>query len=508
MKFCFINIKNKYFFAAFAASLFSFSTQAQTSTSSPYSRYGVGSLEPNGLAASTALGGCYTAFQNDTLIPLFINPGNPASYSTNRITTFEIGGRASSTNFITNTDGSVKKVNSGFNYISLAVPVRKNMGLAFGLTPFSNVGYNATTTANVDSIGQMTYNYQGTGGINRVFLGFAIRPFEKKLHKYYNSKDYKTLRDSAYIVKQHKLDKNDTVFTEEIIRKARAAAIIRHHKFWLSALSSISLGTNLNYLYGTIDYYSYAYFPYSYGSVFNTKQVTETSVHDIYYQGGAQMAFDITNVGKHKLKKNIKVTLGYTVSLPKKLAASASQLAYTFSSQTAGVQQPYDTFYYKPSSKGSIYIPLMHSVGLGFKHGDYLTILLDAGYQQWSKYSFFGDNQKLRDSYNAAIGIQLLPKRAAIGNLAYLKRINYRVGARYNSGNLVFNNHAISQYAVSGGFGLPAGGGRFKLFTMVNISLEYGITGTTADGLIKEKYIRGVLGLTFNDRWFIKTKYD
>ena len=507
MKFCSINIKNNLFFAVFVALLFSISTQAQTSTSSPYSRYGLGALEPAGLAASTAMGGCYTAFQNDTLIPLFINPGNPASYSTNRITTFEIGGRASSTNFISDA-GSVKKNNSGFNYISLAVPIRKNMGLAFGLTPFSNVGYNATTTANVDSIGQMRYNYQGKGGVNKAFLGFAIRPFEKKLHKYYNSKNYKTLRDSAYIVKQHKLNKSDSIFTEEIIRKPNAASIIRHHKFWLNALSSISVGTNLNFLYGTIDYYSYAYFPYSYGSVFNTKQTTETSVHDIYYQGGAQMAFDITNFGKYKLKKNIKIMLGYSVSLPKKIASTASQLAYTFSSQTSGIEQPYDTFYYKPSYKGSIYIPMMQSVGIGFKHGDYLTILLDAGYQQWSKYSFFGDNQKLRDSYSAAIGIQLLPKRTAIGNLAYLKRINYRIGARYNSGNLVFNNRPISLYAVTAGIGLPAGGGRFKLFTMVNISTEYGINGTTSNGLIKEKYIRFVLGLTFNDRWFIKTKYD
>ncbi|MEO8760981.1 MAG: hypothetical protein ABI388_06890 [Bacteroidia bacterium] len=507
MKFCFINIKNNFFLVAFIGLFFPFSAQAQTSTSSPYSRYGIGSLEPAGLAASTAMGGCYTAFQNDTLIPLFINPGNPASYSTNRITTFEIGGRASSTNFISDA-GNVKKTNSGFNYISLAVPIRKNMGLAAGLTPFSNVGYNATTSGNVDSIGQVNYNYQGTGGINKAFLGFAIRPFDKQWRRYYNSKNYRTLKDSGYIIKYYQADKNDTALSSKIILKPHAQALLRHRKFWLNALSSISIGTNLNFLYGSIDYYSYAYFPYSYGSVFNTKQTTESSVHDIYYQGGAQMAFDIAYFGNHKLKKTLKVILGYTVSLPKKVAASASQVAYTFSSQTSSIEQPYDTFYNKPSYKGSIYIPMMQSFGLGFKHGDNLTVLFDVGYQQWSKYSFFGDNQKLRDSYSAAIGIQLLPKRTAVGNLAYLKRINYRIGARYNSGNLVFNNHPISLYAVTGGIGLPSGGGRFKLFTMVNISAEYGVNGTTADGLIKEKYIRFALGLTFNDRWFIKTKYD
>src|ERR1700751_5879608 len=152
MKFCSIIIKTKSFLVAFIILLFSFSVQAQTSTSSPYSRFGIGKVEYSGFASNTALGGCYTAYQNDTLIPLFINQGNPASYSTNRITTFEIGGRASNTNFISTTDGSIKKTNSGFNYISLAVPIKRNMGLAFGLLPFSNVGYNSTTSTNLDSI--------------------------------------------------------------------------------------------------------------------------------------------------------------------------------------------------------------------------------------------------------------------------------------------------------------------------------------------------------------------
>jgi hypothetical protein len=127
MKFCYSTIKTSHFVAAFLALFFSISFQAQTSTSSPYSRYGVGRMENSGYASVMAMGGSYTAYQNDTLIPLFINQGNPASYSTNRLTTFEIGGRYSNTNFISS-DGTVKKTNSGFNYVSLAVPIKRNMG--------------------------------------------------------------------------------------------------------------------------------------------------------------------------------------------------------------------------------------------------------------------------------------------------------------------------------------------------------------------------------------------
>jgi hypothetical protein len=190
------------------------------------------------------------------------------------------------------------------------------------------------------------------------------------------------------------------------------------------------------------------------------------------------------------------------------VSATQTEVGYTFSSQSNGTEQPFDTFSYRPSYKGSIYIPLMQSIGIGIKSGDKLTVLLDGGFQQWSKYSFFGDNQKLRDMYKGAIGIQYLPNRSAIGSAAYLKRINYRIGARYNTGYLVLNNKSISEYAFSAGLGLPAGGGRFKLFTMLNISAEYGVYGTTQNQLIQEKYVRFVLGLTFNDRWFIKTKYD
>jgi hypothetical protein len=483
MRFCSIIIKTNTFLAAVIALFFSLSVQAQTATSSPYSRYGIGSMEPTGNAAITAMGGSTTAFQNDTLIPLFINQGNPASYSTNRLTTFEFGMRASSTNFISDS-GSVRRNTAGLSYVALAFPIKRNMGASFGLMPFSNVGYNATTNGNVDSIGQVQYNYQGTGGVNQLYAGFAIRPFDKSLNSFYRTSRYKMLRDSGDY------------------------RIIRRNKFFRRALSSFSLGTNVSFLYGTIDYYSYAYYPYNYGTVFNTKQYSETIMHDVYFQGGTQMAFDIDSIGHFNLKNNLKIILGYSVSLPKKISSSLSQVGYSFSSQSNGVEQPFDTFYYKPSTKGYIYIPLMQSLGLGFKSGDKVTVLLDGGYQQWSKYSFFGENQKLRDLYKGSIGIQYLPSRAAVGSFAYLKRINYRVGARYNTGNLVFNNKSLGEYAFSAGIGLPAGGGRFKLFAMANISAEYGVMGTSQDQLIQAKYIRFVIGLTFNDRWFIKTRYD
>lgn len=480
MKFFFTRKNKVTYLAAVLSLLLSFSAFSQ-SASSPYSRYGLGSLEPAGFATLASMGGSFSAFQNDTLIPLFINQGNPASYSTNRLTTFEFGARGSFTNYLDNS-GSVKKRTMGFNYIALAFPIKKNMGACFGLMPFSNVGYNSSNSSSTDSIGSVTYNYQGTGGLNQVFGGYAIRPFDRALRKY--MRGYKTLIDSGEYKKA------------------------RNGKFWNQAFSSLSLGCNASFLYGTIDYTSYAYFPYNYGSVFNTKRYTETNVHDIYLQLGAQMNFDIDSIGRRNLKNNLKITLGYTAYLPKSVYATASQYAYSFSSSTNGIEQPFDSTYsyMHQNLKGSIYIPVMHNAGIGLKIGDKVTILADAGFQQWSRYSFFGDNQKLKDSYRAGFGIQYLPQRSAIGSWAYIKRISYRAGARYNSGYLVLNGKTISDYAVTAGIGLPVG--KYKLLTIVNLSGEYGISGTTQNSLIQQKYFRFVIGLTFNDRWFIKRQYD
>ena len=64
---------------------------AQTATSSPYSRYGIGDLNGKGFAQGFAMAGTHIAMQNDSLPMFFINTGNPASYSSLRLTTVDLG---------------------------------------------------------------------------------------------------------------------------------------------------------------------------------------------------------------------------------------------------------------------------------------------------------------------------------------------------------------------------------------------------------------------------------
>jgi len=161
---------------------FSFS---QTATDSPYSRFGLGNIESGGFVQNVGMGSAFIGLQNDTLIPLFINPGNPASYPGIRLTSFEVGVKYTNTTYISSEE-SVKKHRSNFNYISMGFPMGKRMGLVATMQPYSLVGYKVISTSAVSNIGNVKNQYEGDGGLNRVLLGVGFKPFINKHGKFLN----------------------------------------------------------------------------------------------------------------------------------------------------------------------------------------------------------------------------------------------------------------------------------------------------------------------------------
>ncbi len=86
---------------------------------------------------------------------------------------------------------------------------------------------------------------------------------------------------------------------------------------------------------------------------------------------------------------------------------------------------------------------------------------------------------------------------------SYFKRITYRAGIRYRDMGLTVNHKDLHEFAVSFGLGLPAGG----FLSNMNIGVEYGQRGTTSAGLVQENFVNVFIGISLNDKWFIKRKY-
>ncbi len=87
---------------------------------------------------------------------------------------------------------------------------------------------------------------------------------------------------------------------------------------------------------------------------------------------------------------------------------------------------------------------------------------------------------------------------------SYFKRIVYRAGIKYEETGLVMDSQSIKDKGVSFGFGLPITGS----FSNINFGFELGKRGTTSSGLVQENYVKFSVGLSFNDRWFVKRKFD
>jgi hypothetical protein len=465
-------------------STFSFS---QILTSSPYSRYGLGELNLQTFATPAAMGGSFIAYHQDTIAPFFINVANPAGLAGIRLTSLELGGQAQFTK-ISSDASSIKKKNINFSYGSVGFPLKRFGGAAFGIMPYSTVGYKITSSQEDPNVGTMTYVFQGDGGINKVFLGAGVKPFRHQIYKFYNSDLVDTL------IKYHETAK------------------YKRKKFGKQLLSELSIGATGNYLFGTINQVTDVIYP---GSItyFNAKRQRSVQVSDFTFNGGLQTNFTIDSIKSHGhrrlLKQKIKVGFGLFVNTPTSINAKQSNIIYNYAVDGFGIERPKDTLLNSQNNAGTIKLPLEMGIGLSIKKGEKLTVLMDAATTNWSGFKYFNSpTNDFSNSYRVSAGLNWVPNKLAYGSSNYIKRVQYRLGISYSDGYLDLKNTKISNAFISAGLGLPVGIGRFDDIAVVNISAQYGKMGTVTNNLLQEEYVRLVLGFTFNKRWFIKYKYD
>jgi long-subunit fatty acid transport protein len=134
---------------------------AQQGSKSPYSFFGIGDLRFRGTNENRIMGGI--AMTADSI---HLNLQNPAAYSKLRLTTYALGVTYNSIQFETE-EANANTDNATLDYLSMAFPVSKKMGIGFGFLPFSSVGFELQNT---DTIAGNVTQFEGTGGINRVYL--------------------------------------------------------------------------------------------------------------------------------------------------------------------------------------------------------------------------------------------------------------------------------------------------------------------------------------------------
>ena len=86
---------------------------------------------------------------------------------------------------------------------------------------------------------------------------------------------------------------------------------------------------------------------------------------------------------------------------------------------------------------------------------------------------------------------------------SYLKRMTYRLGFSHQKLPYEVNNEAINEFGINFGVSLPV-----RNYSSFDLAFELGQRGTSNQNLIKENYFQVFLGVTFNDKWFLRRKFD
>ncbi len=206
------------------------------------------------------------------------------------------------------------------------------------------------------------------------------------------------------------------------------------------------------------------------------------------------------------LTEEVKLTLGATFSPETKLANNQVVKLATvyYNNDNLVVDQEQET------SNTSHDLLFATKYSFGATVGNPMQWMIGAEYtgtnnEKMNAY-FKNPNTSYTNAHKFAVGGFYTPDyRPYFSN--FFERITYRAGAKYEKTGFVMNGKEINDISASIGFGVPIGL-RNRNVSNLNIGLEYGQRGTTKNTLIKENYFNVSVGLSFNDFWFIKRKYD
>lgn len=454
---------NNYSFLLLLFILVSLSTYSQMQTSSPFSRYGMGVTQEATQVQNRAMGNSGIGLRDNK----HINFMNAASYTSVDSLTFlfETG---ISTNFYSFSENGQKasSTNNGLDYISLSFPVTRWWGTAFGVLPYSKVGYAISESDTImtynNQYGEgyelVQYNYTGKGGHNQLIFGNSF-----KFHKF--------LSFGANVM---------YVFGESIYNSDVSFQILNPEE--KKDKDGKVVDTVYKVYPGDYDY--------------ETQKIKTTQIKDFLFDFGLQFHYDIN--------KKSHVTLGVTYSPKQYLKYSSSSL-----NQSISVKTGLEEISTSQSIDSTTEIPTKIGFGLSYKKQNKFIATADFYNQNWSRAKIYGNQSSyLKNEFKVGGGIEFIPNLFA--PRGYLNKIGYKIGGYYKSTNIQIPDPVsgvlkpVTDFGISFGLEFPFR----KTKNTFSISAQAGQKGTNSANIIKEQYILLNFNLTLNETWFYKVKID
>ena len=343
--------------------------------------------------------------------------------------------------------------------------------------------YKSTGISNVnstDNINTANINYIAVGIPTKRFgFGFGVLPYSSVGFNLQSTDEYNTANSI-----------NARLFgADGNINRAFVS-------IGLPLLKYLSLGASANYNFGKFNYEKF--------------NLIENVNYGIFSNSSSEISGFTYNFSSNlsiPLKNEFKLNLVYSYYPDGDLDSFNIESLYTSNTSSITLESLGDFVDVDLNSRGleNTKLPVpkksIYSLGLEKKNSWFI------GFQYESKLSsnfenVFLDTQNVsyRDSNSLSIGGYIIPDSSSL--TSYWKRVKYRFGIKNEKKSIIVNNLPINHFSLNLGLGLPIAG-----LSKANLGLEIGKVGDN-NSLVKENYFALRLGLSLNDVWFIKRKYN
>lgn len=341
----------KIYFIGLILLVSSLQLKAQSFVLSPYSRYGLGEMQTSTEPVSFSMGGLTAAFRDRYAVNSF----NPASYTIllhdqDSFPMLFNGGFKGNFSNQTTASQTANRFSGSLNSFSFAFKAANNWGMAFGLQPYSSVGYNLEAAFPVDSLANYTAKYEGSGGFNKFWMGHAIE--------------------------------------------------VANH---------LSIGANVSYVFGSLSQTRRIVFDTT--AYYNTKTVSSRYVGDVALDAGLQ--YEIVLNRDSLTSRKTRLVLGAAVGLPVNLNAKESLLAMRYYASGTS-EYIIDTTGVSDNIAGTISLPMSISGGFMIAKDQNWSFGVDFKVQDWSGYTSFGESDSLKNSLSLNAGFSYSPNNSAV----------------------------------------------------------------------------------------------
>ncbi len=146
--------------------------QSQVRINMPYSMYGVGEVRFNQYLQNMGMGGLSQGYRSNASV----NDVNPASYSAFDSTSFVFETTLFS-HFYEQKTATVEQQADyvAMGHLAIGFPITPRWSFAAGIKPFSMMGYMVREEEDLPLAGNIKYFYEGSGGLNQLFLGSGMQ---------------------------------------------------------------------------------------------------------------------------------------------------------------------------------------------------------------------------------------------------------------------------------------------------------------------------------------------